>query len=60
MELEDILKFVNEFIIALSSLLWPIVTLIIVVIFKKDLSDVSRRIKKGKFFVLIKGDGGIK
>jgi len=41
-------ELVNDFIIALSHLLWPILALVIILLFKKELSHLLHRIKKGK------------
>jgi hypothetical protein len=43
-------KLINELITAIAHLLWPIVTLIIVVIFRGDIAALLRRVRKGKLF----------
>jgi len=43
-------KNINNLIIALSNLLWPIVILIIILLFRSDISKLLTRVKKGKFF----------
>lgn len=50
MDSEVLFKLINEFIVAIASLLWPIVTLIIVFAFKNDLTDLLKRFRKGKIF----------
>lgn len=44
------LELINEFMIALSHLLWPVLVFIIIFIFKKQIIDILWRIKKGKLF----------
>jgi hypothetical protein len=43
-------ELINELIIAISHLLWPIAFLTTVFIFKSEISEILKRIKKGKFF----------
>lgn len=46
----QIIKLFNEFIVAVSHFAWPIVALIIVFLFRKDISKLLERIIKGKLF----------
>jgi uncharacterized protein YutE (UPF0331/DUF86 family) len=46
----QIIKLFNEFIVAVSHFAWPIATLIIIFLFRKDISMLLRRIRKGKLF----------
>lgn len=48
MDSATLFKLINEFIIALASLLWPIVTLIVVLVFRSDLAALLKRVRKGK------------
>jgi len=43
-------KLTNELIIAVATLLWPIVTLIVILVFRKDLTALLARVRKGKLF----------
>lgn len=43
-------KLINELVIAISHLLWPIVALIIALVFRRDIAALLRRIRKGKLF----------
>jgi hypothetical protein len=43
-------KLLNELIIALSHLLWPIITLVIVCMFRQPLRGLMERLVKGKLF----------
>jgi uncharacterized protein YutE (UPF0331/DUF86 family) len=43
-------ELINELISVLSELLWPIITLIFVIMFKKEISSLLKRMKKGKIF----------
>lgn len=43
-------KLINELITAIAHFLWPIVTLIIVLVFRSDITGLLRRIRKGKLF----------
>ena len=43
-------ELINDLIISISHLLWPIVVLVCIIIFKKEISSLLTRIKKGKFF----------
>ncbi|MHB1146331.1 MAG: hypothetical protein ACYC01_01910 [Lutibacter sp.] len=43
-------ELVNELITAISHILWPIVVLVVVYIFKTEISSLLNRIRKGKFF----------
>lgn len=51
MESATLFKLINELIVALASLLWPIVTLIIVLVFRNDLAALLKRVRKGKILV---------
>jgi hypothetical protein len=42
-------ELINELIIAISQLCWPILVFIFIMIFRRELSDILKRIKKGKF-----------
>lgn len=42
-------ELVNELIIALSHLLWPILTFVVVLVFRNEISGILKRLKKGKF-----------
>ena len=48
MDSATLFKLINELIVALASLLWPIVTLIIVLVFRSDLAALLKRVRKGK------------
>jgi hypothetical protein len=41
-------ELVNQLIVAISQLLWPILVLIVIFIFRKELSSILSRLKKGK------------
>jgi len=41
-------ELINELIIAISHLLWPIAFLVCIYIFKSEISEILKRIKKGK------------
>jgi hypothetical protein len=43
-------ELINELIIAISKILWPIIVLAIVIIFKKEIASLIKRIRKGKLF----------
>lgn len=43
-------ELINDLIISISHLLWPIVVLVCIIIFKNEISSLLTRIKKGKFF----------
>lgn len=43
-------KLINELIIAIAQPLWPIVTLIIVLVFRRDIAALLRRMRRGKLF----------
>jgi len=45
-----VFKLINEFIVAIAQLLWPIVILVIVLIFRRDIAVLLRRVRKGKLF----------
>lgn len=44
----QIFKLISELLIALAKLLWPIVILIIALVFRRDISAFLNRLKKGK------------
>jgi hypothetical protein len=43
-------KNINELIVAVSRLLWPIVTIIVVFLFRSDITALLTRVRKGKLF----------
>jgi len=43
-------ELINEFIVAISKILWPIIVLVIVIMFKKEIASLLKRIRKGKLF----------
>jgi len=43
-------KLINELIVAVATLMWPIVTLILILVFRKDLTALLARVRKGKLF----------
>lgn len=43
-------KLINELIVAIAHFLWPIITLIIVLVFRRDIAALLRRVRKGKLF----------
>jgi uncharacterized protein YutE (UPF0331/DUF86 family) len=43
-------KLINELIVAIAQLLWPIITLVIVIIFRSEITALLQRIRKGKLF----------
>lgn len=50
MDNATLFKLINEFIIALAHLMWPIVTLALILVFRKDLTALLSRVRKGKLF----------
>lgn len=50
MDFSEFLRFINEFFRSLAQFLWPIVILVIVKIFRPDISALMSRIRKGKLF----------
>ena len=50
MDNATLFKLINELIIALSRLMWPIVTLVLIFVFRKDLTALLARVRKGKLF----------
>lgn len=50
MDNATLFKLINELIGALASLMWPIVTLVLILVFRKDLTALLARIRKGKLF----------
>jgi hypothetical protein len=43
-------SLINELIIAISKILWPIITFILVLIFKGSIENLLSRMKRGNFF----------
>ncbi len=43
-------ELINELIIAISKILWPIIVLVIVIMFKKEIASLLKRLRKGKLF----------
>ena len=43
-------KLINELIVAIAKLLWPLITIIIIILFRNDLSAILKRLRKGKLF----------
>ena len=43
-------KLINDFIVAIAQLAWPIVTIVIALIFRVDISALLQRVRKGKLF----------
>ena len=43
-------KLINELIVAIAKLLWPLITIIIILLFRNDLSAILKRLRKGKLF----------
>lgn len=41
---------INEAIVAIATLLWPVVALIALLMFKKDIRQLFHRLRRGKFF----------
>ena len=41
-------KLIIELIVAIAKLLWPVVTLVLVLIFRRDIAALLRRVRKGK------------
>jgi hypothetical protein len=41
-------ELINELILAISELLWPILAFIAILVFKKDINQILNRIKRGK------------
>ena len=50
MDSSTLFRLINESIAALAKLLWPIVTFILVFLFKRDISGILERLRKGKLF----------
>src|SRR5207247_1607762 len=46
---ETLFKLINECIVALAQLLWPIVTLVLLLVFRRDITALLTRLRKGKF-----------
>ncbi|MDX1440156.1 MAG: hypothetical protein R3284_09655 [Rubricoccaceae bacterium] len=47
---EKLFELINGAIAALAKLLWPIVALIALLLFRKDITDLFHRLRKGKLF----------
>ena len=47
---EKLFELVNGLIIAVSRLLWPLIALLAVLLFREDIRGVLRRLRKGKLF----------
>ncbi len=45
---ETLFRLINELISAIASLLWPLVTLTLVLTFRKDITAIFARLRKGK------------
>ncbi len=43
-------ELINELIIAISKILWPIIVLVIVIVFKNEIASLFKRLRKGKLF----------
>lgn len=43
-------KLINELLAAIAKLLWPLITIIIILLFRSDLSAILKRLRKGKLF----------
>ena len=43
-------KLINELIAAIAQLLWPIVTISVILVFRSDIASLLRRVRKGKLF----------
>lgn len=50
MDSATLFKSINELIIALSKLLWPVVTLVLIILFRSDITTLLTRVRKGKLF----------
>lgn len=50
MEPAVLFELINELIVSMAKLLWPIVVLIAVIIFRKDIRSLLNRVRKGKLF----------
>lgn len=50
MDFVTLFKLINELIAALARLSWPIITLIIILVFRHDIAALLRRVRKGKLF----------
>ena len=48
MDNATLFKLINDLIIALARLMWPIVTLALILVFRKDLTALFARVRKGK------------
>lgn len=43
-------ELINDLIVAISKVLWPIIVLIIVIMFKKEIASLIKRLRRGKLF----------
>lgn len=50
MDSATLFRHINELIAASAKLLWPIVTFILVFLFRRDISGILERLRKGKLF----------
>lgn len=50
MDPATLFKSINELIIALSKLLWPVVILVVIVLFRSDITTLLNRVRKGRLF----------
>jgi len=50
MDSATLFRLINESIAASAKLLWPIVTFILVFLFRRDISGILERLRKGKLF----------
>ena len=50
MDSATLFKCINELIVALSKLLWPIVTVVIIFVFRFDIAKLLSRVRKGRLF----------
>ena len=50
MDAATLFKLIIELISAIAKLLWPIIALVIILIFRKDIAALLTRVRKGKLF----------
>ena len=50
MESSILFKLINELIVSIAQFLWPIVTLVIILVFRRDIAALLGRIRRGKLF----------
>ena len=43
-------KLINELIVAIAKILWPLITIIVILLFRNELSAILKRLRKGKLF----------